>query len=203
MENILFTKIRDTKTPSVAYASDAGIDFYIPNANDDLYNDLLELNHLKERESISKPEKLKVLILNQKLEIYNDKEKSEIRIQIGPSSRVLIPLGIKTIFDSSMSLVALNKSSIASKLGLIVGAQVIDSGYRGEIILNLINTSNVDRITLKSGDKIAQFVPLKLYERNIQEITNENYENISNEISKKFENGNSRLDGGFGSSKNN
>ena len=64
MENILFTKIRDTKTPSVAYASDAGIDFYIPNANDDFYNDLLELNHLKE--SLSKSEKLKVLILNQK-----------------------------------------------------------------------------------------------------------------------------------------
>ena len=200
MVTILFTKIRDTKTPSVAYASDAGIDFYIPNANDDFYNDLLELNHLKE--SLSKSEKLKVLILNQKLEIYNDKENSEIRIQIGPSSRVLIPLGIKTIFDSSMALVALNKSSIASKLGLIVGAQVIDSGYRGEIILNLINTSNVDRITLKSGDKIAQFVPLKLYDRNIQEISNENYENISNEISKKIENGKSRLEGGFGSSIN-
>lgn len=195
---ILFTKVRETKLPSVAYASDAGIDFYIPNATEEFYNSLIKSNHLED--ILDKSKNLKALTLNQSLDCLYDKENNKINITIGPGARVLIPTGIKTIFDSSIALIALNKSGVASKLGLIVGAQVIDSGYRGEIHINLINTSNVDRITIESGQKIAQFVPIELFDRNLQEVSNDEYDKISNEIKENFENGNSRSEGGFGSS---
>ena len=50
-----------------------------------------------------------------------------------------------------------NRSSIAAKKGLVVGACVIDSGYDGEVFINL---HNIGRTTQKlfHGDKIAQLV---------------------------------------------
>ncbi len=54
-----------------------------------------------------------------------------------------------------------NKSGIASKRGLIVGACVVDRGYTGEIFVNLHNPSDRTQ-TLHAGDKIAQAVFVKI-----------------------------------------
>jgi dUTP pyrophosphatase len=50
-----------------------------------------------------------------------------------------------------------NRSSVASKLNLIVGACVIDSGYDGEVFVNLHNIGRETRV-IQDGDKIAQLV---------------------------------------------
>jgi dUTP pyrophosphatase len=50
-----------------------------------------------------------------------------------------------------------NRSSLAAKRNLIVGACVIDSGYDGEVFVNLHNIGrNVQYI--KPGERIAQVV---------------------------------------------
>lgn len=187
--NIIFTKIRDTKLPSVAYSSDAGIDLYIPNSSEEFLEDLQNLNQ-------------KLIEKGNELNFYQMREHKDddlkTCIKIGPSSRVMIPMGVKSVIDTDVALVALNKSGIATKLGLIVGAQVIDSGYRGEIIINFINTSN-KTVTLTSGEKVAQLVPIRLFERKLEIVSNDEYEKISKDIELKTI-GNSRLDGGFGSS---
>ncbi len=54
-----------------------------------------------------------------------------------------------------------NKSGIASKRGLVVGACVVDRGYTGEIFVNLHNPSDRTQ-TLHAGDKIAQAVFVKI-----------------------------------------
>ena len=54
-----------------------------------------------------------------------------------------------------------NKSGIASKRGLVVGACVVDRGYTGEIFVNLHNPSDRTQ-TLHAGDKIAQAVLVKI-----------------------------------------
>ena len=54
-----------------------------------------------------------------------------------------------------------NKSGIASKRGLIVGACVVDRGYTGEIFVNLHNITHRNQ-TLHEGDKIAQAVFVKV-----------------------------------------
>jgi dUTP pyrophosphatase len=76
---------------------------------------------------------------------------------IEPNTSVLIPSGIKVQFDHGWALVANNKSGIASKKGLLVGAQVIDSSYQGEVHINLHNVSSTPQL-IKAGDKIVQFV---------------------------------------------
>ena len=54
-----------------------------------------------------------------------------------------------------------NKSGIASKRGLVVGACVVDRGNTGEIFVNLHNPSDRTQ-TLHAGDKIAQAVFVKI-----------------------------------------
>jgi dUTPase len=50
-----------------------------------------------------------------------------------------------------------NRSSVAAKRSLLVGACVIDSGYDGEVFINLHNVGNVSQ-TIEAGTKIAQVI---------------------------------------------
>lgn len=56
-------------------------------------------------------------------------------IRIG--EQVNIPSGIKIKLKNTQMMKMDNKSGVALKKGLIFGATIIDSGYRGEIHLNL------------------------------------------------------------------
>ncbi len=50
-----------------------------------------------------------------------------------------------------------DKSGLAAKHGLKVMAGVIDSGYRGELLLTLLNTSDTD-YHFTAGDKVMQLL---------------------------------------------
>jgi dUTP pyrophosphatase len=78
-------------------------------------------------------------------------------ITVYPCENTVIPTGIKIEIPHGFMLQVMNRSSIASKLGLIIGAHVIDAGYEGEIFINLHNTSDTPRV-IEHGDKIAQLV---------------------------------------------
>jgi len=71
----------------------------------------------------------------------------------------IIPTGLKFGIPHGYMLEVKNRSSVAAKKGLVVGACVIDSGYDGEVFINL---HNIGRETQKiyHGDKIAQIVML-------------------------------------------
>lgn len=49
------------------------------------------------------------------------------------------------------------RSKLASKLGLDVLAGVVDAGYRGEVMVSLVNHGTRD-IELMKGDKVAQMI---------------------------------------------
>jgi dUTP pyrophosphatase len=67
-----------------------------------------------------------------------------------------------------------NRSSVAAKRSLLVGACVVDSGYNGEVFVNLHNVG-IESQSIKAGDKIAQLVmvpvlhprPVETYEREL------------------------------------
>ena len=63
-----------------------------------------------------------------------------------------------------------DKSSISFNLGLKVMGGVIDSSYRGEIIMNLLNTSNKD-VLLPKGHKVAQMLIQKFEHCDILEVS--------------------------------
>lgn len=107
---------------------------------------------------------------------------------IPPQGNVLIPSGIKAKVPDGYALVAMNKSGVATKLGLVVGACVVDSDYQGEIHIHLINTSN-QCVNLGPGQKIVQFLLLPVEHCGINIVPPEQL----------FDSATSRGAGGFGS----
>jgi dUTP pyrophosphatase len=63
-----------------------------------------------------------------------------------------------------------NRSSVAAKLNLVVGACVIDSGYDGEVFINVHNIGRDTRV-IQDGDKIAQLVMMPVVHFQPQENT--------------------------------
>lgn len=87
--------------------------------------------------------------------VPNDFPNSLRRIE--PNERFFIPSGIKANVPEGYALIAMNKSGVALKKGLIVGACVVDSDYQGEIHLHLINTTH-KAVTIEPGEKLTQFL---------------------------------------------
>lgn len=83
--------------------------------------------------------------------------KDNINITIPPMTSVLLNTGIKMEVPASCMLQIMNKSGIASKRSLLTGACVVDSGYDGEIFVNLHNVGKEPQ-TITPGQKIAQGV---------------------------------------------
>lgn len=86
-----------------------------------------------------------------------------------PLQSVLIPSGIKAQVPKGYALIAFNKSGVATKQGLMVGACVVDEDYEGEIHLHMTNTSNKNQ-TIKSGQKLVQFILLPINYSDIEEV---------------------------------
>ncbi|MBA1344877.1 dUTP diphosphatase [Rhizobium sp. WYCCWR 11146] len=80
-------------------------------------------------------------------------------IILGPGKRANIPTGICIEIPESMEAQVRPRSGLASHHGLTVlnSPGTIDSDYRGEVIVILLNTSETS-YTVKSGDRIAQIV---------------------------------------------
>jgi len=74
-----------------------------------------------------------------------------------PGESALIKTGLKFGVPHGYMLQVMNRSSVAAKRSLIVGAHVIDSGYDGEVFINVHNIGDRPQ-TIKYGDKIAQLV---------------------------------------------
>ena len=79
--------------------------------------------------------------------------------------KVLIPAGIKVEVPIGFALIFHNKSGVAVKKNLYVGADTIDHGYSGEVHINLINNGKEPQM-IAPGDKIIQgiLIPISLVE---------------------------------------
>ena len=107
---------------------------------------------------------------------------------IEPGDRYLIPSGIKANVPSGYALIAMNKSGVATKKSLIVGACVVDSDYQGEIHMHLINVGSYS-VKVVPGEKLVQFLLVPVNHCEVEEVTE----------SELFEFATARGAGGFGS----
>lgn len=78
-------------------------------------------------------------------------------VVIDPGRCALLQTGCRFGVPHGYMLEIKNRSGVAAKRSLLVGACVVDSGYDGEVFVNLHNVG-VGPQTLKRGDKIAQAV---------------------------------------------
>lgn len=81
-------------------------------------------------------------------------------VTLGPGERALIPTGVAVAIPDGWVGLVHPRSGLAARHGItIVNAPgTIDSGYRGEILVNLLNTDNGAPFTVHPGDRIAQLL---------------------------------------------
>lgn len=105
-----------------------------------------------------------------------------------PGDSVNIPSGIKVKVPHGFALIFKNKSGVALKKGLQVGACVVDEDYQGEVHLHVRNISS-DVQSISPGEKLVQalLVPVEYCE---VEVVDEE---------KLYEEKTERGEGGFGS----
>lgn len=118
---------------------------------------------------------------------YWDKEAPNPIITLPPHEVVKLPTGIIMAMDDDYGLILKERSSLGSK-GIAIRAGVIDSGYRGEVIVCLENTTGTP-YSLDVTNAIAQGVLIPNPKKVIEEYTYDEIMDIDSE----------RGAGGFGS----
>ena len=76
---------------------------------------------------------------------------------IPAGQRALLKTGIAMSMPRGYVGLIWPRSKLAAKMGVDVLAGVVDSDYRGEIMVSLLNTGQ-DAVELRSGDKVAQMI---------------------------------------------
>lgn len=98
--------------------------------------------------------------------------------ELKPGENVLIPSGIKVEVPVGYCFILYNKSGVAAKKCLLVGACVVDSGYSGEVHIDMHNVSN-ESVYLNPGDKIIQGILLPIVVPTVIEVPEDNlYQDI-------------------------
>ena len=109
-------------------------------------------------------------------------------VSLAPGESLKVGSGIKMIIPEGWSLLFVNKSGWGAK-GIVCGAQLVDSDYRGEVHLSVWNISK-NFIKIEPGMKLQQGMMVETPNMPPQEIE---YEEFS-----VYENS-ERGSGGFGS----
>lgn len=104
-------------------------------------------------------------------------------IVLSHGDSVLIPSGIHMKQCDIDMLKFENKSGIATKRGLIIGACIVDNEYQGEMHIHLINVTN-NQTTIAPGDKIVQGIFYKPKYREVQEVP---FDELFDEVSDRGE----------------
>ena len=78
-------------------------------------------------------------------------------VRLKPGVNMMLATGLSFGIPHGYMLQVCNRSSMGVKRSLIVGAHIIDSGYDGEVFIDLHNIGQEEQLVCV-GDKIAQLV---------------------------------------------
>ncbi len=118
--------------------------------------------------------KVKKLDKNAKLPVYAKEGDAACdlfaldNVEIKPGERVQVGTGIAVEFPEGYFGAIWDKSGLSHKHGLKTLGGVVDSGYRGEVMVGMINLSN-EKYTIEAGHKVAQMILQKREYTNIVE----------------------------------
>ena len=85
---------------------------------------------------------------------------ADLRSELEPGERALVPTGVAIALPEGYVGLVHPRSGLATKNGItIVNAPgTVDSGYRGELMVTLLNTDKTKSFHVQRGDRIAQLV---------------------------------------------
>ena len=95
------------------------------------------------------------------------------KVIVGPGKTKIIPTGIAVAIPKNYEIQIRPRSGLAAKKGISVlnTPGTIDSDYRGEIKIILINLSKKSFI-VKSGDRVAQMILCPVAKVKLKEVKN-------------------------------
>jgi dUTP pyrophosphatase len=95
----------------------------------------------------------------------------EKEVILEPGERKLIPTGISVAIPERYEGQIRPRSGLAVQrgIGIVNGPGTIDSDYRGEIGVLLINFGD-EAFTIRNGDRIAQMVISQVFRPNLEEV---------------------------------
>ena len=86
------------------------------------------------------------------------------RVTIAPGERAIVGTGLAVAIPDGYAGFVLPRSGLAARhgIGKVNSPGLIDSGYRGEVRVVLLNTDRQDSFEVEPGMRIAQLVILQL-----------------------------------------
>ncbi len=99
-------------------------------------------------------------------------------LTLAPGEQAGIPTGIKLAPENPIWFRVNSRSGMAIKYGIITIAGIIDTDYRGELIIGLLNTnseSSGKSYIIEPGDKIAQVEVPFPYKAEFVEVSNQEF----------------------------
>jgi dUTP pyrophosphatase len=93
-------------------------------------------------------------------------------VELGPGERAVVPTGLAVAIPEGFAGFVQPRSGLAAEHGLsVVNAPgLIDSGYRGEVRVVLLNTDREQAFVVEPGMRIAQLVVLPVPELDVEEV---------------------------------
>ena len=94
------------------------------------------------------------------------------RVDLAPGERAVVPTGIAVAIPEGFAGFVQPRSGLAARHGIAVvnSPGLIDSGYRGEIRVVLLNTDPERAFVAEAGDRIAQLVVVPIPEFDLVEV---------------------------------
>ncbi len=94
------------------------------------------------------------------------------RVELGPGERALVPTGLAVAIPEGYAGFVQPRSGLAAKHGIsIVNTPgLVDSGYRGELKVALLNTDRRETFVVEPGMRIAQLVIVPVPEVDLVEV---------------------------------
>ena len=91
---------------------------------------------------------------------------SRVDVTLAPGQRVLVPTGLAIALPDGYAAFTHPRSGLAARHGItIVNAPgTVDAGYRGELLVNLVNLDPEEPFEVRRGDRIAQLVVQRVAE---------------------------------------
>jgi dUTP pyrophosphatase len=94
------------------------------------------------------------------------------RVELGPGERAVVGTGLAVAIPEGYAGFVQPRSGLAARHGLSVvnSPGLVDSGYRGEVRVVLLNTDPSERFVVEPGTRIAQLVVLPVPELEVVEV---------------------------------
>lgn len=94
------------------------------------------------------------------------------RVVLPPGERAAVPTGIAVAIPDGYAGFVQPRSGLAARHGVTVlnSPGLIDSGYRGEVQVVLLNTDRRETFVAEPGERIAQLVVLPVPELEVAEL---------------------------------